>query len=158
MLLFYRYLDNFRDPKEIAKDVLLERLASVHPYQYKDTFKPNKIPPNIYKISPDTPDWLKANIRKRRDKTGIFRGLRPSSAIQPLNNNADLDKPKFPLFNTDKHPLNLPIYYPDGHRRPKPLKDTLWVKPPNEHPTFRLELQHHLSKPEKQKLDIQEDD
>ncbi|CAG2176750.1 unnamed protein product [Oppiella nova] len=35
---FNIYLDNFRDPKEMAKDVLLERLKSVNPYDYEKEF------------------------------------------------------------------------------------------------------------------------
>ena len=145
-------MDHFRDPKEIAKDVLLERLKDINPYKYERMFDKNPIPPQIYPIPIETPDWLRASIRKRRSKIGIYRGLRPHSAIEPNDNNADLDRPKWPRINESVQPLNQPIPYPDGHRRPKPLRDTLWVKPPNEHPTYRIEHECNLTEDDKKHL------
>ena len=152
---FCRYLDGFRDPKEIAKSALLERLKTVNPLDYKDEFKPSLTPPNIYKIPLNVPDWLKASIRRKRYKIGSFRALRPHSAVQPLDNNADLDKPMFPLKSFKESPLNLPLHYPDGVRRRKALRFTKWVKPPNEHPTYRIQHENSVSEEDLKKIKLE---
>jgi len=132
--------------------VLLERLKDINPYNYDNVFDKSPVPPQIHPIAIGTPDWLKTSIKKRRSKVGIYRGLRPHSAIEPHDNNPDLDQPKWPRIHESVHPLNQPIPYPDGHRRPKPLRDTLWVKPPNEHPTYRIE--HELTLADEDKKEI----
>jgi hypothetical protein len=147
----FRYLDSFRDPKEIAKSVLLERLSAINPFDYKNMFDISPLPTQIHRIPKETPDWLKGEIRRRRDKLGIFRGLRPHSAIIPLDNNADLDNPKWPALSPKVAPLNMPFRY-DGKRRPKHLKDTLWVKPPHEHPTYRIEHEENLDENDRKYL------
>ncbi|CAG2118891.1 unnamed protein product, partial [Medioppia subpectinata] len=149
---FNIYLDAFRDPKDISKEVLLERLSSVNPYDYGKEFDKTPTYPHIHPIPVGTPDWLKGPIKKRRSKVGAFRGLRPHSAIEPFDNNADLDRPKWPRLHPSVHPLNMPLPYPDGHRRPTPLRDSKWVKPPHEHPTYRIDFPLNLEKDDKQKL------
>jgi len=44
----------------------------------------------------------------------------------------------------------------DGHRRPKPLRDTEWVKPPHEHPTYRIAFPQNLD--ESDRKNLREDD
>lgn len=149
--MFNRYLDHYRDPKEIAKSVLLERLSTINPYNYKNMFDVNPLP-HIERIPENTPDWIRGDIKRRRERRGVFRGLRPHSAIVPLNNNADLDRPKWPRIHPNVHPLNLPIRYPDGKRRPIPLKQTFWVKPPHEHPTYRITQEELLDESDKKHL------
>ena len=132
---FNLYLDHFRDPKEIAREVLLERLSSVDPFDYRRQIQPKTLPPNIYKIAHDSPSWLRSVIWKRRNQLGAYRMLRPASAVRSLNNNADLDKPFWP------HPsrLEVAMRYPFEKRSPRPLRETKWSLPPHEHPTIRIE-------------------
>lgn len=137
--------------------MLLERLKSINPLESYDTEKMypswdgKPILPHIHPISKETPDWLKADLLKKRTKVGVFRGLRPASAILPYNNNADLDNPRWPRISADVHPLNMPNPYPDGTRRPKALKDTLWSKPLPEHHSLRIDHPENLSDDDKRK-------
>ena len=87
---FNNYLDRFRDPKEIEKEVLLERLQAINPFDCENAIKDPELPLNIHKISRDTPSWIKSTMWKRNNRFGKFRGLRASSAIRPHNNNDDL--------------------------------------------------------------------
>lgn len=132
---FNTYLDHFRDPKEIAKEVLLERLANVRPFDYHRQIQPRTLPPNIYKISHDSPSWLRSNIWKRRNQLGPYRALRPASSLRAHNNNVDLDYPMWP------HPsrLEVAMRYPFGPRSPVPLRQTKWSLPPQEHPHLRVQ-------------------
>lgn len=150
-----RYLDTFRDPKDISKSVLLERLKGINPFEsYKTeklypSFEGRPKLPQIHPISKEVPDWMKHGIRKMRAHVGRYRGLRAASAILPYNNNADLDKPLWPRANSDVQPLNLPNPYPNGKRRPKPLKKTLWSKPLIEHHSLRIDHQDSLTDTDK---------
>lgn len=155
-----RYLDNFRDPKELTKEVLIERLKSINPLQSYETEKmysgwegKPKLP-HIHPISKETPDWYKSTIIKKRAQSGRWRGLRPVSAILPHDNNADLDNPKWPRISADKLPLNCPNPYPDGQRRPKPLRDTLWSKPLPDHHSIRIDHTENLTGKDKEGLEI----
>ena len=93
---FNHYLDRFRDPKEIEKEVLLERLNSLDPFDCESAIKEPDLPPNIHKLPWGLPSWLKSSIWKRNNRFGKFRGLRAPSALIPHNNNPDLGK--FRLF------------------------------------------------------------
>jgi hypothetical protein len=132
---FNSYLDHFRDSKEIAKEVLLERLQQVRPFDYHRQIQPSPLPANIYKIPHDSPSWLRSSIWKRRNRLGAFRALRPASALQAHNNNADLDNPMWP------HPsrLEVAMRYPFEKRAPVPLRQTKWSLPPQEHPHLRVQ-------------------
>ena len=132
--------------------MLCERLKSINPYNYDNAFDKPRVTPQIHPFDESTPDWLKASIRKRRQKVGVYRGLRPHSAIEPLDNNADLDRPNWPRIYEKVSPLNQPIPYPDGHRRPKPLRETLWVKPLHEHPTYRIAYEESLDEDDKKQI------
>lgn len=129
---FNNYLDRYRDPKEIEKEVLLERLSTLNPFDYETALEERELPPNIYKIPQDTPSWIKGQIWKRRNQFGRFRGLRPPSALKPLNNNEDLDCPKWP--HPDK--VDLPMRYPFIFKQVKPLKDSKWAVPPEQRPSL----------------------
>lgn len=152
---FNRYLDCFRDPKELNKEVLNERLKQINLFESYDptkmysswSGKPQL--PNIHPISKETPSWLETSILQKRGHVGRFRGLRASSAKLPFNNNADLDRPLWPRIPPTVMPLNCPNPYPDGKRRPKLLKDTLWHKPIPEHHSIRVNFADTLDEEDK---------
>jgi hypothetical protein len=145
---FNVYLDHYRDPKEVQKGVLLERLKSINPLDYKSAFEVDPLP-NLKSLK-DMPSWMVSTEWKRRNRLGAFRSLRPASATVPLNNNVDLDRPFWPFAAK----LNLPTKYPDGKRRPKPLRDTKWSLPPQEHPSFRIE--HEDVREEMKKVELKD--
>ncbi|KAJ6225660.1 hypothetical protein RDWZM_004205 [Blomia tropicalis] len=156
---FNLYLDHFRDSKELSKEVLLERLKTIEPLK---SYEPDKmyrswngrpILPHIHPIPHGTPDWQKSTVRNKRSHLGRFRGMRPVSAILPHNNNADLDNPKWPRISPDVLPLNCPNPYPDGHRRPKPLRTTLWTKPLPEHHSTRIAHEENLPEIDRKNLE-----
>lgn len=126
-------MDRYRDPKEKAKQVLLERLAMVDPFKYDKSIYDTNPYPMIHPISETIPSWRHATIQKHRERFGIYRGLRPASAIEPLNNNLDLDYPNYPHGPPEVRPLNQPVKYMYGKGRKKPIRITHWVKPANEH-------------------------
>lgn len=86
---FNLYLDRYRDPKEIKKEVLLKRLQMVEPF--KDEKPMPKYPclhkPEDYKFS-----WQQQDIRLRRLRLGKYRDLRPAS-VYPEEDN------QFPYWN-----------------------------------------------------------
>lgn len=134
----YRYLDLYRDPKEIKKEVLLERLKSIDPFDYKKNFVEPKVPPAYHrylKERRDYPVWYAATLFKKDKKLGPYRLLRNDSAILPLGNNADLDYPIWPF--SEKH--RLPMFYPYKNSNRKLIKDTKWVLPAKDHPHIREE-------------------
>lgn len=92
---FNHYLERFRDPKEIQKEVLLERLKGLDPFDCEAAIKDPELPPNIHKLSWDTPSWVKGLIWKRNNRFGKYRGLRAPSALRAHNNNPDLGKFRF---------------------------------------------------------------
>lgn len=150
-------MDHFRDPKEISKEVLLERLKSINPLESYDTkkmypdYRGRPKFPHIHSLDEKflIPDWLKSSAAHKRSLCGRYRGMRAASAILPHNNNADLDDPKWPRISPDVLPLNCPNPYPDGKRRPKPLRLTKWVIPLPEHHSLRVDFPENLSKDDK---------
>ena len=145
-----RYLDKFRGTKELNKEVLVERLKSINPLESYDTDKMYsgwegrpKLP-HIYRVPKETPDWIKSTLLHKRSFTGRWRGLRPASIMLPYNNNADLDNPKWPRVSPDVMPLNVPNPYPDGKRRPKVVRDSVWKKPLPEHHSLRIDYTENL--------------
>lgn len=87
---FNNYLDRYRDQKEIQKEVLLERLNNLDPFDYEKAIENPELPANIHKVSWNTPSWIKATFWKRNNRYGKFRGLRAPSALRAHNNNEDL--------------------------------------------------------------------
>lgn len=131
---FNIYLDHFRDPKEIAAEVLTERLNKIDPFDYSKEFDVDPLPNAYGEIRDIEPSWMQATVWKRRNRVNQFRTLRPASAKVPLNNNPDLDYPIWPP--TKRHSiLNT---YPVIPRAVKPLRETKWSKPPNEHPQYEV--------------------
>ena len=133
---FNLYLDHFRDSKEINQEVLLERLKKVNPFDYSKEFDIDPIP-NAYGELRDLPipSWQQSTVWKKRNRLGPWRLLRPASAKIPLNNNADLDRPFWPHGAKQF----LPLKYPKPFIHPKPLRETKWVIPPQDHPHLRID-------------------
>lgn len=67
---FDKYMDKYRDPKEINKEYLMKKLKEVHPFKEPE---PELMFPNAQKFERETylPSWLKERIRK--DRLGIGR-------------------------------------------------------------------------------------
>ena len=144
---FNVYLDKYRDPKELNKEALLERLNRINPFDYSKEFEIDPIP-NAYEDTLDPmpvrsghlrvnsdPSWRNSYTWKKRNRFNLFRHLRPASARIPLNNNEDLD---YPIWPNPKR-VDLPNKFPDQVRRPKPLRLTKWNIPAPQHPTYRIE-------------------
>lgn len=133
------YLDLYRDRKEINKEVLLDRLKLVDPFDYKKLYEKRKVPPALHRPHKrHHPTWYKATYFKKDFMLGPYRGLRNESAIQPLKNNADLDYPMWPMAKS----LVLPMFYPYKDGKQKRIKDTKWVLPAKHHPSLRDEDEH----------------
>lgn len=109
VVAFNSYIDRFRSKKSINEQVLLERLKNVDPFNYKDQYIPPRVPPTVFTEEVDnSPSWMRNVLFKRDMKLGYWRGLRPASAILPLNNNADLDHPVRPIGSSYKSPPGAP--------------------------------------------------
>lgn len=67
----YRYLDKYRDPRDIGRDYLVEKLKKL------DVLKPPEKPfpyPNALKPRPRIPSWL------------YYKRVRDNAMIGPINN------------------------------------------------------------------------
>jgi len=67
---FNLYLDRYKEPKQLQKELLVEKLKERHP------FKPAPIPPRFplaYDINCRLPTWLKEDIKRRRMKEGKYK-------------------------------------------------------------------------------------
>ncbi|XP_058793180.1 large ribosomal subunit protein mL38 [Phymastichus coffea] len=64
---FNKYLDRYRDPKQINKEFLLKKLKKEHPFKFPDP--PLKYP-NAHPIRGYVPSWLKTEIQKERLNQG----------------------------------------------------------------------------------------
>ena len=132
---FNVYLDHFRDPKELAQEVLLKRLEKVNPFDYSQEFVQDPLPNAYGEIRDIQPTWRQSTVWKERNRLSHFRGLRPASAKVPLNNNPDLEYPLWPPPRSH-YILNK---YPRNVRRLTPHRDSKWALPPNEHPQQRID-------------------
>lgn len=65
-------MDHHRDPKQIAKELLLKRLKSVDPFKPKD---PDPKYPNALPEDNKLPSWLRVEIRKQRLKWGRYSDM-----------------------------------------------------------------------------------
>lgn len=145
---FHLYLDHTRDKKEINEQVLLERLRKIDPTSsYKDQYVPPKVPPTIHQDELSQPHWMKSTIFKKHNKIGYWRGLRPASALLPLDNNVDLDNPIRPLAPASKTPPGEPNEYPHSIKY-RPFKNLPHSKPADEHDAVYIQDSHevHLEK------------
>ncbi|KFM57055.1 39S ribosomal protein L38, mitochondrial, partial [Stegodyphus mimosarum] len=69
---FNLYLDRYRDPKEIKKEVLLKRLKNIHPFEEETVPKyPCLHKPDDYKFS-----WQRQDKLNERLRVGKYRDLR----------------------------------------------------------------------------------
>jgi hypothetical protein len=143
---FNIFMDHYRDPKEINEKVLLERLKTVDPFDYKDQYVPPKVPPTVFRDE-KIPSWMYSVMFKKKNKIGYWRGLRPASVTIPLNNNADLDYPIRPIVPSKKSLPGFPNQYP-AKARVKLLKDLPYSKPANEIPSTYVQegTEPHLDK------------
>lgn len=144
---FNTFLDHTRSKKSINEQVLLERLKNVDPFDYKDQYIPPKVPLTVFQDTKDQPSWMVGVNMKKKNRLGYWRGLRPASALLPLDNNADLDYPIRPLESSNKIPLEFPNQYRKFGRRQE-LKDMPLSLPPNEHQAAFVQEDHevHLDK------------
>ena len=143
---FNIFLDHRKDKKETNEYVLLERLKTVDPFDYTNQYVPPKVPPTVHEDK-DGPSWMRNVLFKKRNRIGVWRGLRPASAILPLNNNADLDYPLRPLESAKKAPPMFHNKY-NGRLVIKKLKDLPYNKPPNEYTSTYIQEGHenHIEK------------
>lgn len=148
-------LDHARNKKEINEQVLLERLKSVNPFDYKDQYVPPKVPPTVFQDDVENlPSWMHQVMFKKKNKVGYWRGLRPASAILPLNNNADLDYPLRPVESSKKKPPHFPNSY-DHHvvtYKRRLIREMAYSKPPNEHQSVYVEDDHEVHLDEVRKM------
>lgn len=142
---FNIYLDHVTSKKTLNERALLERLKTVDPFDYKDQYVPPKVPPTVFEY--DGPSWMKNVMFKKRNKVGYWRGLRPASALLPLDNNADLDYPLRPVSSSKKTPPDFPNLY-QGKIKYKAHKDMPTSKPASEHQAVFVQDDHevHVSK------------
>ncbi|KAG8179482.1 hypothetical protein JTE90_027194 [Oedothorax gibbosus] len=73
---FNLYLDRYRDPKEIKKEVLLKRLKTIEPFKEEPPMPKYPVlhKPDNYMFS-----WQKHSMKLERLRLGKFRDLRPHS-------------------------------------------------------------------------------
>ncbi|XP_054714367.1 39S ribosomal protein L38, mitochondrial-like [Uloborus diversus] len=80
---FNKYLDQYRDPKEIEKEVLLKRLKTIEPFKEEPPMPkyPCLHKPDNYRFS-----WQADDILMERLRIGKYRGLRPHSVYHQEDN------------------------------------------------------------------------
>jgi len=139
---FNVFLDHCRSTKDINKQVLLERLNSVDPFDYRDQYVPPKVPPTVF-LDEKVPSWMHNVLFKKKNKIGYWRGLRPASATIPLNNNADLDYPIRPIASSKKTPPGFHNIY-QGKPLLKKAKDSPYSRPVNEHQSVFVQTDHKI--------------
>ena len=82
---FSRYLDHYRDKKDINKEVILQRIKDVHPFGYRKQMQPRKFP-NIVAMPRLVPSWMKSGRWKKRN---LYRAsIKHSGALPPLSASA----------------------------------------------------------------------
>ena len=62
-IISYRYLDRYKDVKQINEEVLREKLKTINPFQPKP---PQPKYPNVALVDKSTPSWLKLKNKHRR--------------------------------------------------------------------------------------------
>lgn len=139
---FNIFLDHTREKKDINQQVLLERLKTVDPEDYKDQYVPPKVPPTVFKDE-NIPSWMTTVMFKKKNRIGYWRGLRPASASLPLNNNEDLDYPLRPIVSGKKTPPGFHNQYP-ARIKYKKHKDMPTSKPANEHSAVFIQEDHEI--------------
>lgn len=141
---FNIHLDHARDKKEINEQVLLERLKSIDvSSSYKSQYVPPRVPPTVFQDEISQPHWMKNITFKKLNRVGYWRGLRPASALLPLDNNADLDHPIRPIVPATKAPPGEPNEY-RGRPKIKSHKDMPTSKPVEEHQAVYIQDSHEI--------------
>jgi large subunit ribosomal protein L38 len=69
---FNLYMDKYRDPKQINKEFLIQKLKKEHPFKFPDP--PLKYP-NAHAIDSNLPSWLKTEIVRQRLGKGRIREI-----------------------------------------------------------------------------------
>lgn len=67
---FNLYMDKYKDPKDLQKELLIEKLKETHP------FKPPPPPPKYplaHKVPKSNPSWLNDDIKRRRVREGKWK-------------------------------------------------------------------------------------
>lgn len=141
---FNIYMDHFRSKKDINEQVLLERLKSIDPTDYKDQYLPPKVPPTVFKREEKIPSWMINVLMKKENKLGYWRGLRPASATLPLENNADLDYPIRPLASSRKSPPELHNEYGTGKNTYRPQFTMPYNRPSAEQSNIFIQEDHDI--------------
>jgi len=60
----FRYMDKYRDPKQVTKEYLMKKLKKVHPFKKPD---PPPMFPNAFRIdNRRVPSWLRVEMKKDR--------------------------------------------------------------------------------------------
>lgn len=140
---FNVYLDYRRDKKEVNQQVLLERLRKTDPFDgYKNQYVPPKVPETVFDDE-KMPSWMNAVMFKKRNKVGYWRGLRPASALLPLDNNADLDYPLRPREASSRVPPEFPNEYP-AKIKYKPKSESPLSRPENEFQNVYIQENHKI--------------
>jgi len=67
---FNLYLDKFKDPQQLQKELLVEKLKERHPFKRP---APRPKYPLAFKIPIDLPSWLNDDIRRRRMREGKWK-------------------------------------------------------------------------------------
>ncbi|GBN48578.1 39S ribosomal protein L38, mitochondrial [Araneus ventricosus] len=80
---FNKYLDRYRDPKEIKKEVLLKRLKTIEPFKEEP---PMPKYPCLHKPDNYLFSWQKRDMMLERLRLGKYRDLRPHSAYPQEDN------------------------------------------------------------------------
>ena len=71
--LFYRYLDKYRDIKDLNEEVLKEKLKRADPFKPRD---PGPKYPNTFKLDNErVPTWRKMKIEEQRMKKKHWKDL-----------------------------------------------------------------------------------
>lgn len=87
---FNIYLDQYRDPKDIKKEILLKRLQTVHPFE-KEPPMPKY--PCLRYPEGRIFSWQKDDVVKEQLRLGKFRDLRPHSAYPQEDNQGEYKYP-----------------------------------------------------------------
>jgi len=72
-LSFNEYIDQFRDPKEIAEDIYQRRLKKLDPFQ--EEAPPLKYP-HARRLPVEMANWLKREVTQERDQMGKFAHMK----------------------------------------------------------------------------------
>lgn len=67
---FNLYLDKYKHPKELGRELLLEKLKETHPFERPPP--PLKYPQAI-PLPSSNPSWLNEDIRRRRARKGKWK-------------------------------------------------------------------------------------